>query len=489
MTATLLPQGRQRYYDDLGFPLSGGKLYTYAAGTSTPQQAFQDADGTVPHTNPIVLDAKGEAVIYWLGNYKADLKSALDLQVTGWPVDNLRADPFGFGNSITAVYSDLASTLNLAKGASMIGRATQVVDTYTALRGLSKTSASKYAQTTGNASAGDGWGVEYRLDIADVTAADDGTTTIVATDGGRWKALAQRIFKKQDAAGWALQITKDVSPLDYANTRASAILQHRDTAAGAANELIPGAVFQFKATGDGVVNSGVELSQTIWQGLFSYMQKTGDGSAHTFTGIGELGAVGTGGYNELGLYQGELTNTGSALGTMSGVEMLLKDSPDAGVNTYSTKMQAVVGRIAKYNPTTRKSYHFYASSEGTQNTNAILGLNPNGNKFQRGFDFEGANFSSGQFGLAPNNTFLAWLTAGGTAKPIIGISATDNTIIAPAGAGNKVSITNSALQSRLEVDSGPSDAVLVFVGGALKRVGQGLVDSAGAGFRLLNVPN
>ena len=316
----------------------------------------------------------------------------------------------------------------------------------------------------------------------DIVSRDD-----FATLGDMWAASTHS--PKVDSATGKVWLNTDPTPLDYSTSRAGFVYQSRDTAAGGTNELIPGAVFQFRASGSGTVNSATELSQTIWQGQFNFMEKTGDGSAHAFTAIGELGAVGAGGYNELGLFQGEGTNKGSALGTMSGVEMLLKDSPDGGASTYSTKMQAIVGRIAKYNSTVRKSYHFYASSEGSLNTSGVIGVNPNGNKFERGFDFQGAAFSTGQFGLAPNNTFLAWLTDVSAARPIIGLSSTNNTVIATAEAANKIQLTNSALASRLEVDNGASDAVLLWVGGALKRVGQGAADSAGAGYRTLIVPN
>jgi hypothetical protein len=89
MTMTITPQGRQRYYDNDGNLAVGCLLYTYAATTTTPKATYQDAAGTTPHTNPIVLDAKGEAVIYWSGAYKVDLKTATGVQITGWPVDNI----------------------------------------------------------------------------------------------------------------------------------------------------------------------------------------------------------------------------------------------------------------------------------------------------------------------------------------------------------------------------------------------------------------
>lgn len=317
------------------------------------------------------------------------------------------------------------------------------------------------------------------------SAGYDNDIDILLSPKGVGSVYAGNILKSP-----SLSITADSAPLDYSNSRAKLIYQRRDTDNGATNELIPGAVLQFKASGNGTVNSGTELSQTIWQGQFNYMNKTGDGSAHTYTAIGELGITGPGGYNELGLFQGEGTNLGSALGTMSGVEMLLKDSPNGGTTTYSTKMQAVVGRLAKYNPTIRKSFNFYASSEGSLPPNAILGANEQGlASWQRGFDFTDLNFTTGQFGLAPNNTFLAWQKANDVAAPVIGVNNSDDVFIAATSTTNRVNITDSSFTVKFAVDQDPNNPVLVYADGTLKRVTVGEPDSGGVGYRALRVAN
>lgn len=245
----------------------------------------------------------------------------------------------------------------------------------------------------------------------------------------------------------------DPSKLDYSTSRAGFVWQHRDTASGANNEEIPGSVFQFNSTGNGVVNASIEKSYTIWEGVYGYHYKSGDGSGQVFTATGELGAYGSGGYNELGGFQAQLTNVGSALGTISGVEMLLEDSPDGGTTTYSTKMQAVVGRIAKYNPTIRPSYHFYASSEGTQNTNGIVGVNPSANKFERGLDFTGAAFSTGQATLFPNNTAMAWLDTTGTAQPVLGVDGSNNSYVKAATTSSNLNLQDGSGLTRLQITS------------------------------------
>jgi len=73
----LLPQGKQQYSNSAGGPLVGGKLWTYQPGGPVVLKTTHvDAAGTVPNTNPIVLDPRGECVVYWTGNYYVELRAA-----------------------------------------------------------------------------------------------------------------------------------------------------------------------------------------------------------------------------------------------------------------------------------------------------------------------------------------------------------------------------------------------------------------------------
>jgi len=49
----------QQYFDNNGVPLSGGLIYTYQAGSSTPLATYTDNGGTTANANPIVLDSSG----------------------------------------------------------------------------------------------------------------------------------------------------------------------------------------------------------------------------------------------------------------------------------------------------------------------------------------------------------------------------------------------------------------------------------------------
>jgi hypothetical protein len=80
-----------QFFDGSGDPLSGGKLYTYLAGTTTPATTYTSNSGSIPNTNPIILDSAGRvAEEIWLQNsvlYKFVLTSSTDVSV--WTKDNV----------------------------------------------------------------------------------------------------------------------------------------------------------------------------------------------------------------------------------------------------------------------------------------------------------------------------------------------------------------------------------------------------------------
>ena len=88
--ANLAPVFKQQFFDSNGDPLVGGKLYSYAAGTTTPKGTFKDRDAAVANTNPIILDARGECDVWIYGSYKFVLKDSND--VTQWTVDKVSGE-------------------------------------------------------------------------------------------------------------------------------------------------------------------------------------------------------------------------------------------------------------------------------------------------------------------------------------------------------------------------------------------------------------
>jgi len=59
VTLSLFAGAGAQFFDNNGNPLSGGKIYTYAAGTTTPNPTYTTNSDSSLHTNPIVLDAAG----------------------------------------------------------------------------------------------------------------------------------------------------------------------------------------------------------------------------------------------------------------------------------------------------------------------------------------------------------------------------------------------------------------------------------------------
>jgi hypothetical protein len=63
---TLTPSPKMQFFTAAGIPLVGGKLYTYASGTTVPLATYTDDTGVFANTNPVILDSRGEANV-WLG--------------------------------------------------------------------------------------------------------------------------------------------------------------------------------------------------------------------------------------------------------------------------------------------------------------------------------------------------------------------------------------------------------------------------------------
>lgn len=89
MAVNLSPYGGvgAQFLDNSGNVLTGGKIYTYQAGTTTPQPTYTTSAGNIPHSNPIILDASGRVPSggeIWLTDglsYKFILRDANDVLI------------------------------------------------------------------------------------------------------------------------------------------------------------------------------------------------------------------------------------------------------------------------------------------------------------------------------------------------------------------------------------------------------------------------
>jgi len=114
--AVLSPPPKLQFFDAAGVPLVGGKLFSYAAGTTTPLATYTSAAETAFNTNPIILNSRGEAEV-WLGSplYKFKLTTAADVEI--WTVDNITS----LSGLQATIDASIKAYYSVSAGASRVG--------------------------------------------------------------------------------------------------------------------------------------------------------------------------------------------------------------------------------------------------------------------------------------------------------------------------------------------------------------------------------
>ena len=125
------------FYDNSGNPLSGGKVWTYQAGTSTPLATYTDRGGATPNANPVVLSSAGRASIWLQTNVAYKIRvddSAGNVIAT---VDNFYAgaDPAQLvaAGIVPATGGTYTGAVSFTGGATFDGTATQDLATLNSL--------------------------------------------------------------------------------------------------------------------------------------------------------------------------------------------------------------------------------------------------------------------------------------------------------------------------------------------------------------------
>ena len=130
MAVNLSPVGgvAAQFFTNTGAVLSGGKLYTYAAGTTTPLTTYTTSAGNVARTNPIVLDSAGRVSSggeIWVTvgvNYKFVLNDSNDVLIGTYDNVPTQANtdaslvtytPAGTGAVTTTVQAKLRQTVSV----------------------------------------------------------------------------------------------------------------------------------------------------------------------------------------------------------------------------------------------------------------------------------------------------------------------------------------------------------------------------------------
>ncbi|WP_193315615.1 right-handed parallel beta-helix repeat-containing protein [Janthinobacterium aquaticum] len=113
MAASLLSQPKQLFQEANRNPMVGGQFFTYAAGTLTPKTTYQDAALTIANTNPTIVNARGELLMYGAGTYRVILKDAAGNTI--YDVDNIE--------SSQSIVDSLRGDLAAATGTTLVGYA------------------------------------------------------------------------------------------------------------------------------------------------------------------------------------------------------------------------------------------------------------------------------------------------------------------------------------------------------------------------------
>jgi hypothetical protein len=123
MAVFLSPVGgvAAQFFTNTGAVLTGGKLYTYAAGTTTPLVSYTTSAGNVARTNPIVLDAAGrvpDGGEIWItsASYKFVLTDSTNVLIATY--DNISgigaASVLNYtGNGATVAYATTGNVMNV----------------------------------------------------------------------------------------------------------------------------------------------------------------------------------------------------------------------------------------------------------------------------------------------------------------------------------------------------------------------------------------
>lgn len=181
------------------FSTSVPKWFTVIVRSSGDTYQY-NGSSLVQVDSPTELDSRLDAVELTVSNLGTAAFEDVGFFATQADLDIVEAQAADYTD---ALRNDIADVSTPNKGTGQIGRSGQVVGSITALRALDKTATSKHALVTGYYAQGDGGGGGYWLDVADVSSADNGSTIIVATDGGRWKlhALDRLTARQGGAAG------------------------------------------------------------------------------------------------------------------------------------------------------------------------------------------------------------------------------------------------------------------------------------------------
>ena len=172
--------GAQFFTDD-GAVLSGGKIFSYAAGTTTPETTYTSSAGTVANANPIILDSDGRLPNdMWLSEdttYRFVLQDSDDVQLGSY--DNIPG--INDGSLLSVPFSSITGKPTTLAGYGITDgiTASTAASTYAPIASPTFTGT---PQTPDNAATSTNWAVGYREAPQN---SQTGNYTLVLADRGK----------------------------------------------------------------------------------------------------------------------------------------------------------------------------------------------------------------------------------------------------------------------------------------------------------------
>jgi len=127
MTASLVPNGKQQFIDINGNPLVGGFVYMYTPLTLVFKDTWQDAGQLAMNTNPVVLDSRGQAVIYGVGDYRQILTDSLGNLIWDKEIADYQQSVFGPQASVA---SATTTALGLVGSTNLLITGTTTINSF-----------------------------------------------------------------------------------------------------------------------------------------------------------------------------------------------------------------------------------------------------------------------------------------------------------------------------------------------------------------------
>ena len=217
-----------QFFDNNGTILSGGKLYTYAAGTTTPLTTYTSSSGAVANTNPIILDSAGrvpyEIWINTTSTAKFILRDSTDVLIGTW--DNIPSYASSLnltGTNNAVAYFNSVGTFTSSSNMTFDGSNLTVAGGITAGSNVAITG---NISTTGTATftglISSTAGISSSTPAVTQSAGDNSTkiatTAFVANTSAKAKIQPLTVT---GPSGGALTISLDPTTLDFRNTSTS----------------------------------------------------------------------------------------------------------------------------------------------------------------------------------------------------------------------------------------------------------------------------